>query len=308
MNKLSIVFVGTGGFGVETLESLASDNRFNILSVITGEDKEKGRGLEKSYSDIKACAIKNKLIIQQPKVLAEIKEKLIELKPDFLLVVSFGQIIKKDILEIPKIGTVNIHASLLPKYRGASPIQEAILNKETSTGITWMLMNEKMDEGAVITQKTLQISDEDTYETLSEKLAELSKKYTGETLLNFSMSKTSTPQENVKAIYCKKIKKDDGFIDLKKESAQQIIRKIRAYNIWPGCYIIWGKKRLKIIKVVSVEQKISSGKIELLDKRSFIIGTKTNAIKPLIVQPESKRKMTAEEFLRGQKTLPSFIA
>lgn len=300
MQQLSVIFIGTGGFGGSILNALASDQRFKIPFVITGQDKSSGRGLKTNFSPVKNAAIANKLIVQQPKSINELKQELIQAKPDYFLVVAYGEIIKKDILEIPLLGSVNIHASLLPKYRGASPIQEAILHGDSETGITWIKMNEKMDAGDVIKQITFEIESRDTYETLSEKLSDLAAKNTEEILIEFSQNKKSLKQNEDKACYCRKIKRQDGFIDLHKENAEKIMRKIRAYTPWPGCFMHLNGKRLKIIQAEIGEQKISSGEIRILDKKTLGLGTVKGTLLPLKVQPESKREMSIEEFLRGQ--------
>lgn len=301
MQQLSVIFIGTGGFGVPTLNILASDQRFNIPFVITGQDKSSGRGLKTNFSPVKNAAIANKLIVRQPKSINELKQDLIQAKPDYFLVVAYGEIIKKDILDIALFGSVNIHASLLPKYRGASPIQEAILHNDSETGITWIKMNEKMDAGEAIKQITFKIESEDTYETLSNALSDLAAKNTAQILIKFSQNKKSLKQNEDRTSYCRKIKRQDGFIDVYKQNAEEITRKIRAYTPWPGCWIFLNGKRLKIIQATIGEQKISSGEIRILDKKTLGLGTVKGTLLPLKVQPESKREMSIEEFLRGQR-------
>lgn len=303
MNPISVIFIGTGAFGVGTLQKLATDPNFHIPLVITGQDKTSGRGLKTVFSPVKEAALANKLIVQQPLSISELKQKLIQLKPDYLLVVAYGEIIKKEILDIPSVASVNIHASLLPKYRGASPIQEALLHGDSQTGITWIKMNSKMDTGDVIAQKSLGISGDDTFETLYKHLSDFAAQNTGEILTNFDRNRVSEPQNNQIATYCKKIQKNDGFIDVYKETATEILRKIRAYTPWPGCSILWNGKRLKITQAVMGEQKISTGMVHVVDGKVLAIGTLKGALLPLKVQPESKREMNIEEFLRGQKNI-----
>lgn len=301
MQQLSVIFIGTGGFGVPILNSLASDPRFKIPFVITVQDKASGRGLLTHFSPVKNVAILNKLIVQQPKSTNELKQYLIQSKPDYFLVVAYGEIIKKDILNIPSIASVNIHASLLPKYRGASPIQEAVLHGDNETGITWIKMNEKMDAGNIIKQITLEIKPEDIYETLSNSLSNLAAKNTAEVLIAFSQNRKLIKQNGALASYCRKIKRQDGFIDIHKEKAKEILRKIRAFSQWPGCWILFKGKRLKIVQAKIGEQKISSGEIKILDKKTLGLGTALGTVLPIKVQPESKREMNIDEFLRGQR-------
>ncbi len=299
MNPISVVFIGTGAFGVGTLQGLATDPCFHIPLVITGQDKAVGRGLKTAFSPVKEAAIANKLIVQLPLSIGELKQKLIQLNPDYLLVVAYGEIMTKEILDIPTIASVNIHASLLPKYRGASPIQESILHGDSETGITWIKMDSKMDTGDTIAQKSLKISEDDTFETLYKHLSDFAAQNTGEILTKFAKNRASEPQNNQVATYCKKIQKNDGFIDVYKGTALEILRKIRAYTPWPGCSILWNGKRLKITQAVIGEQKISTGMVQVVDGKILAIGTLKGALLPLEVQPESKRKMNIKEFLKG---------
>lgn len=306
MDNLSVIFIGTGEFGIPILKSLLKEN-IRIPFVITGTDKLAGRALKQAISPIKQIAVANKLIVHQPNSLSEMKQKLIQEKPDFLLVVSYGEIIKKDVLEIPKIASINIHASLLPKYRGASPIQEAILRGDRETGITWILMDEKMDEGDILAQRTIPIDLEDTKITLSEKLSQLAAQYTSRILIDFAKTRLSIPQDYMGASFCRKISKEDGRINFEKETAEEIIRKIKAYTPWPGAFFMLNGKRIKIIQASIGEQKISSGETVLVDRKFLAVGTQKGTIVIQKLQPESKREMTAGEFLRGQKEIPKKI-
>lgn len=304
MEKLSVIFVGTGEFGGKTLNSLARDARIRIPFVVTGLDKEAGRTLKVISSPIKEAAKLNKLIIQQPPRIAELKQKITQEKPDFLLVVSYGEIIDESVLKIPKFGAVNIHASLLPKYRGASPIQESILSGDAKTGVTWILMNKQLDSGNIIAKSEVDIWEKETYLTLSEKLAKISANETADVLISYSKNQKSTPQDASKATYCRKITKENGLIDTRRETAKEIERKIRAYLPWPGCYVMWNGKRLKIVQADTGEQNICSGEIKILNGKLLAWGTPKGTFLPLQVQPESKREMNIEEFLRGQKNIP----
>lgn len=304
MQSLSVIFIGTGEFGTSILESLVKDPRIHIPFVITGQDKPAGRNLKITSSPVKEAAIANKLIVHQPTRLVELKQKLIQEKPDFLFICAYGEILKKEILEIPKYGAVNIHGSLLPKYRGASPIQETILQGDKTAGVTWILMNEKMDNGNIIEAKEISVSPEDTAPSLSHKLAGLAAQNTARVLIDFSLTRVSLKQNENLASYCRKIKKDNGLLDFHQETAEFMLRKIRAYTPWPGCYILWNKKRLKIITAGKVEQKIGSGEVRVENEKALFIGAKEGCLAPLIVQPESKKPMGIAEFLRGRKKIP----
>ncbi len=307
MEPLSVIFVGTGDFGVDILEALLKDPKIRISFVITGLDKPSGRGLKTVFSDIKTLALKNKLIVHQPRRITEMKQKIIQEKPDFILVVAYGEIIKKDLLDIPQYGSVNVHASLLPKYRGASPVQEALLRGDGETGVTWILMNEKMDQGDIIAQRSLTIDARDTHLALSEKLSRLAATVCARVLIDYSKTHLSIPQNETQASLCKKILKDDGRINFGEETAEEIIQKIKAYTPWPGVFFVLNGKRIKITQALIGEQKISSGEVALENSKIMAIGTRKNALLPLRVQPESKREMSIEEFLRGQKEIPEKI-
>lgn len=301
MEKLSVIFVGTGAFGAGTLEALAADNRFSIPFVITAPDKQIGRGLKLTSTQIKKTALANKLVVHESTKVENLKQKIIQAKADFILVVAFGEIIPISVLKIPKKGSVNIHGSLLPKYRGASPIQESILCGDRETGLTWILMNEKMDAGDIIEQVKINILPDDTSEKLGEKLARLSLIKTGDILAEFALINKQKPQDQKLATYCHKISKKDGEIDLQRETAEEILRKIRAYAKWPGCYFWFNEKRIKIIQAHIGEQKISTGEIKIVDRKFLALGTKKGTLLLTRIQPESKREMNTEEFLRGYK-------
>lgn len=305
--SLSVIYIGTGEFGVSILMALTSDKRVKIPFVITGKDKPSGRHLKIHGSAIKETALKNKLIVHESGSIAELKQKIIQVNPDFLLVSSFGEIIPAEILALSKFGSVNIHPSLLPKYRGASPIQEALRNGDEITGVTWIFMTPKMDAGPIIEKKTFSVELSDNFETLSEKLSKLSASHTVDILIRFAETGAKIPQDEGSATYCKKIKKEDGFIDVIRESASEIVNKIRAYAQWPGCSILWNGKRLKIIQAMMSEQKISSGGVEVQEKRILALGTRKGAISLLRVQLEGKKEMGIEEFLRGQREIPRKI-
>ena len=306
MEKLKVVFAGTGSFGKETLEKLISDPNITIPLIITAPDKASGRKLKVLASAIKQTAIKNKLIVQQPERIEELLQKLIQLQPDILLVVAYGQLIPLEILNVPKIAAINIHASLLPKYRGASPIQEAILHGDRQTGITWIKMAEKLDAGDVIAQREVVLDEDDTYEDLSKKLSSVAANNTNTILAHYAHSPSKKKQDELKASFCRKIKKEDGKIDFTHEEAINIVRKIKAYTPWPGCYTMWNGKRLKILKATLVEQKNDSGKVIKIEK-AIIIGTLNGSLHPILVQPESKRAMSIEDFIQGQKDIPLFL-
>ena len=278
MKKQKIIFIGTSSFAITTLEELI-ENNYEILAVITAPDKPVGRKQEVIPSPVKEIALKYNLLILQPKKIAEIEKKIHELKPDLILVSSYGQMIPKSILDIPKKKSLNLHPSLLPKYRGASPIQTAILNGEKTTGITIMKIDEKMDHGPIIAQQETDIKPDDTYESLESRLSEEVTKLLIEILPRYFKNKIKPKiQDEDNATYTKILTRDDGRIDLK-ENVQKIERKVRAFYPWPGTWTEINNQRIKILKV-----KIKDGFLFLE-----------------LIQPAGKKPMTGEEFFRGHK-------
>ncbi|HUD08635.1 MAG TPA: methionyl-tRNA formyltransferase, partial [Candidatus Saccharimonadales bacterium] len=213
--NLKIIFFGTPKFAAVILKSLL-DNKFDMAAVFTQPDKKVGRKQEVAYSPVKDLAQKNKIEIFQPQSLREsgLSEAIKEIKPDLFVVAAYGKILPKDILEIPELGAVNIHTSLLPKYRGASPVQCAILSGAKKTGITLMKMNEKMDEGDILVQEKIKIGENDTTDTLMKKMAELGAKMITNFIPGWVEGKIKpVRQDHSKATYCKPVKRDDGKID-----------------------------------------------------------------------------------------------
>ncbi len=279
-NQLKIVFFGTPEFSVKPLEALVRAD-FNVVGVITAPDKPVGRRLVLTPSPAKIEAKKHNLPVFQPENKAELLEIVKNLKPDLAVVAAFGMIFTKEILEIPKYGFLNIHASLLPRWRGASPIQSAILADDEETGITIMLLNEKMDEGPILTNNKLQITNNITYKELEDKLAKLGGELLIETIPKWVNGEIKPQeQDHSKTTYCKKITKEDGLVDLNNEPPETIERKIRAFTPWPGAYTFIDGKRLIITQA------------ELAN----------NNLKIKAVKPEGKKEMSFVDFLRGNPT------
>jgi methionyl-tRNA formyltransferase len=283
-DKIKIIFIGTPEFGAIILEELVKNNYQPIL-VITNPDKLAGRKQVLTSPPVRLAAQKYKIPIEQPERIKNLELRIKNLKPDLVICAAYGQIISKEILEIPKYGCFNIHPSLLPKYRGPSPIQTAILNGDKKTGVTIMLMDEKMDHGPILAKRELKITNpksEITYQELHDKLAEIGAKLLIKTIPDWINGKIKPQTQNEKkATYTKIIKKEDGKIDWKKP-AQEIERQIRALNPWPGTFTFIKKRGKKIrIKICQAE----------LSKNNQLI------IKKL--QPESKKPMSFEDFKKG---------
>jgi len=281
-NKIRIIFIGTPEFGAIILEELVKNNYQPVL-VITNPDKPVGRKQVLTPPPVKLAAQKYKISIEQPEKIKNSKIKIQNLEPDLIITAAYGQIIPKEILKIPKYGCLNIHPSLLPKYRGPSPIQAAILNGDKETGVTIMLMDEKMDHGPILNQRELEFSILNfQFSKLHDRLADLGAKLLLETIPDWINGKIKPQtQDEKKATYTKIIKKEDGEINWKKP-AQEIERQIRAFNSWPGAFTFIQKKGKKIrIKICQAE----------LSKDNKLI------IKKL--QPEGKKPMSFEEFKKG---------
>ncbi|MEK7528850.1 MAG: methionyl-tRNA formyltransferase [Patescibacteria group bacterium] len=297
---ISIIFAGTPEFACRALEALIEDKRFSIDMVITQPDKPVGRNLKTTSCPVKQVATKNNILVQQPEKIASIKDKIESIKPDFIVVIAYGQILPQDILSIPRHGSVNVHGSILPKYRGASPIQEALRNGDSETGVSLQLMNKFLDQGDILEQFKLSIKDSDNYLLLSEKLSKLTAEKLPSVLVDFFEQKITTmKQDNSSATYCKKISKEDGLLDFNLEDAVSLVNKVRAFTPWPSCYTFLNKKRIKIVSATHSEQKINTGEWALTSPKQLGIGTKKGAFIPLILQPEGKKPMSAEEFVRG---------
>ena len=286
-NNHKIIFIGVSEFGVPILESLV-DNKYNIVSVITFPDKPIGRKKEIDFTPIKKTAQEYNLPVLQPEKISEIEYDIKKLQPDLFIVASYGKIIPKKILDIPFLGCLNIHPSLLPKYRGPSPIQTAILNGDKKTGITIMLMDEKIDHGPILFQEEMDINLDDNYKDLEKKLSQRSGLILVNILPQYFNNKIKAKKQNEsEATYTKILSREQGEIDFKK-SAQEIERKIKAFYPWPGTWFFLNKKRIKIIKAKATDKK---EKTSLKTGRSFLSLE--------IVQPEGKKPMTGEEFFRG---------
>ncbi|MFA5047654.1 MAG: methionyl-tRNA formyltransferase [Patescibacteria group bacterium] len=306
INQLKIVFVGTPEFAVPYLDSLLDDERFKVMGVITQPDKPVGRKQELIPTPIKQLAEKKGLKIWQSENVKKDETLVRELKLldlDLLVVVAFGQIIPQTILAIARYGNINVHPSLLPKYRGASPIQSAILAGEKKTGLSIMLMDEKMDHGPILSQQEVLLTGEETNESLHRRLAEIGKEILKETIIKFVAGEIKPQEQNHdETSFCATISKDDARIDWAK-SAREIKRKIHAFYSWPATWTTWNDKRLKIFPPVEIdEQNIASGSVVCNDGRLIIgCGEKSLIIKKL--QLEGKKEMSGEDFLRGYKEI-----
>jgi methionyl-tRNA formyltransferase len=298
--------MGTPDFAVPALEKLI-DGGYEVAVVYTQPDKAAGRGRVVEEPPVKKAALRHNLTVLQPENFksAETKRQLLELKPDTIVVAAFGQILPRSVLEIPAFGCINIHPSLLPKYRGVAPVPAAILNGEEFTGVSIMLMDKGIDTGPVLTSVHVPVLQQDTTETLMQKLANTSAQLLLDTLPGW-FRKEITPQlqNNGEATYTKMLTKEAGEIDWKLP-AVQIWRQVRAYQPWPGSYTRWQGKQLKILEAVPLTGEVTgeAGTVLNVNKNEAAFGVVTgNGILGVKkVQMEGKKAVTADEFLRGQR-------
>lgn len=292
--------MGTPDFSVPALEKIASEHE--VVAVVTQKDKPKGRGQSLSYTPVKESALKLNIPILQPDKVKEdsFVEELRALNPDVIVVIAFGQILSKEILEMPKYGCVNVHASLLPKYRGAAPIQWAVIDGEEKSGVCTMKMDEGLDTGDIIDVEEVTLDPKETGGSLFDKLAELGGELILKTLQNLEFGNAQfIKQDDSKSTYAKKMTKDLGHIDFTKD-AVSIERLIRGLNPWPSAFTYLDGKVMKIWDADVVEQSGEPGTVISEDKDSFVIATGDKALKVNELQLEGKKRMKASDFLNGR--------
>lgn len=295
-----IIFFGTPEFAVPSLKALISRGE-KILLVVTQPDKPKGRGKNLQAPEIKKVALQYELPLCQPEKIKDDNfiKKLKSLNPEFAIVVAYGKILPKEILEIPKHGCINLHASLLPKYRGAAPIQWALINGEKITGVTTMIIDEGLDTGPILLQKEISINDEDNAETLSEKLSVVGAELIIETIDKMRKGIITPEPQTGEITYAPQLKKDDGKINWN-NSAKKIFNLVRGTYPWPCAYSFLKDERVKIIKTEVLEGNAAPGLI-IKAKNELIVGTQEGLLRILLIQPEGKKIMTAKEFISGRK-------
>ena len=298
-----LVFCGTPGFAVPTLEKLVKAG-FNARLVLTQPDRPKGRGLGLVASPVKQSAEKLGLPIYQPEKIKqneELRARLGAIRPDAIIVVGYGRIIPPWMLELPPLGNINLHASLLPKYRGAAPIQWAIANGETVTGVTTMRIDEGLDTGDILLQQKQTISDEDTSETLSPKLAATGADLILETLRGLQAG-TIHPQrqDNASATLAPILKKEDGRIDFNR-SAQEIYNRLRGFQPWPGAFTAFRGKGLNVTAIKLASEQVPLAELLVRNGQLFVGCGNDSAIELMEVQPEGKKRMAARDFVQGYR-------
>jgi len=296
---MDLIFLGTPTFAVPTLERIAGAGH-RVLAVFTQPDRPKGRGGQLSQSPVKEAALRLGLQVYQPERIkhASAVEQLKEMKPDAMIVVGYGQIIPRAIIDIPRLGIINVHASLLPQYRGAAPIQWAIANGETRTGVTTMKIDAGLDTGDMLLKWETQIEPEEDALELGARLATA-----GAELLEETLRRNPAPvkQDPAEATYAPILKKEDGLIDWN-WPASKIFNRARGFIPWPGVYSFFRGQLFYIWKArVSLEPSSGEpGRMIHQQKRLFIICGKATTLEPIEVQVEGRKRMSAEAFLNGQ--------
>ncbi len=300
---MKIIFMGTPDFSVGTLEALIEAGHEVVLAV-TQPDKPKGRGKEMQFTPVKACAVAHDIPVYQPRKVreAECIEVLASYNADIMVVIAFGQILPKEILELTPYGCINVHASLLPKYRGAAPMQWAIIDGEPVTGITTMQMDVGLDTGDMLLKNEVVIEADDTFGTLHDKMAAAGAQLCVETLVGLEAKTiTAEKQGEMTTDYAKMIHKQMGNIDWH-DDAVHIERLVRGLNPWPSAYTTWNDKAMKIWVAKVDEDRCTDaipGTIIAVEKDSFTVQTGKGCLQVYELQIPGKKRMDAGAFLRG---------
>jgi methionyl-tRNA formyltransferase len=321
---MRLIFMGTPHFAVPALQALAEARMpghlfaegIDIVAVITRPDKPSGRGQGVLFSPVKEHALALGLPVWQPGPLRrpENLEELQRLAPDIIVVAAFGQILRREVLDLPRFGCINVHASLLPRHRGASPITAAILAGDTEAGVTIMKMDEGLDTGPMLAQRAIPLTSDETTGTLTEKLSHLGAALLVETLPHWCAGELAPqPQDEMQATHTTLLKKEDGVINWQLP-AEVIARQVRAYKPWPGTSTTWRGKMLKIQQATALEPALETfgetdepvGNVShrsIGTGRAFVVRCGQGFLRLEVIQLEGKRAMSADEFIRGQPAI-----
>lgn len=305
MEKISVIFFGTHRFATAILKGLLDSPIIQVNSVVTQPDKPVGRRYELKASPVKELAVLLGLPILEPESLKNFEP---ENKPyDIFIVAQYGKLIPAHLLQMPKYGTINVHTSLLPKYRGASPIQSAILHGDTKTGVTIMLMDEGLDTGPLLSQKEIEIKEHDMYADVEAKLSAISGKLLLETILGYIHGTiTARQQMDTNATLCKKITKEEGQIYWNTDT-KDIYDRYRAFSPWPGVWTRVNGKRLKLITMLPhTDMNLPYSKMTFINDKIYI-GTRDGSMELIELQLEGKNKMSAAEFTHGYASLKNTV-
>ena len=310
MTPLRIIFMGTAELSCDSLRALMESPGCQIVAVVTQPDRPKGRELKLQPSPVKVLAVQANFPVLQPERARDevFLGALRELRPDLIAVAAYGQILPQSLLDLPRFGCLNVHTSLLPRYRGAAPIQWAILNGDGETGVTIMKMDAGLDTGAILSQAKTPILPEDNSETLHDRLARLGAELLLRTIPEYVAGRIPSVAQPADGVsYASKIKKQDGHIDWTRP-ARTIWNRVRGLTPWPGAFsYLPGQPHphlLKIWHAAVVERSGSAGEILQADKTGIMVGCGHDALRILTLQREGGRRLSAQEFLAGHPLLP----
>ena len=308
---MPLVFCGTPSFAVPTLERLVEAGH-SVPLVVTQPDRPRGRGMEVAVSPVKDAALRLGIAVVQPATIknnVEFRDQLAAIGPDAIIVVGYGRIIPQWMIDLPRLGNLNLHASLLPKYRGAAPIQWAIANGESVTGVTTMRIDAGLDTGDILMQREISIAAEDTAETLGPKLAPIGADLMVETLRGLENGRVRpTPQDHSQATLAPILKKEDGRVDFSR-SANDLFNRLRGFQPWPGAFTIFKSRTLQVHRAQPLQHavRLTPGEVAVEGVR-LLVGCGKNkdkdtdtALELIEIQLEGKRRMTAQEFINGYR-------
>ena len=308
LTLMILVFCGTPRFAVPTLEKLVEGGH-SVPLVVTQPDRPRGRGMELTISPVKGSAVRLGIQVIQPgkiKNNEEFRQQLSELRPDAIIVVGYGRIIPQWMIDLPRFGNLNLHASLLPKYRGAAPIQWAIAQGESVTGATTMRIDAGIDTGDILMQRELPIAADDTAETLGPKLAIIGAGLMVETLRGLESAQIrSTPQDHAKASLAPILTKEDGRIDFQR-TATEIFNRLRGFQPWPGGHTLFRERQLQVHRAHPVDQsvRLAPGQISVESTRLLAGCGSATTLEVIELQLEGKRRMSARDFINGYQPQP----
>ena len=295
---MRIVFMGTPDFAVPCLKALIDDGN-EIPAVFTQPDKPKGRGYAMTPPPVKVCALEHDIPVFQPNTLrdGEALGIMSELEPDMIVVVAYGKILPKEILELPRLGCVNVHASLLPEYRGAAPIQWAVLDGKKKTGVTAMLMDVGLDTGDMLMKAELEIGENETADELHDRLSELGAELIVRTVHSAQEGRlVREKQDDSRSTYASMLTKEMSVIDFSRP-ASEVHNKVRGLNSWPGASAVFGGKRIKIHRTLVRSEKGEPGQV--LSLEPLVVACGEGSVELKEVQPEGKKRMSAAAFVNG---------
>jgi len=303
-DPLSVVFMGTPDFAIPTLKKLIDNDRFNLKAVVTQPDRQKGRGKKLAIPPVKKLALDNEITVFQPEKVREQEtvDAIKSLEPDYLVVVAYGQILPLSLLAIPKLAPVNLHASLLPKYRGAAPIHRAFVDGETITGVCAMMMEEGLDTGDLLACRKTEITNDDTVGRLHDRLAAIGAALMAESLIDYSEgSITPRKQDGALATYAKKLDKSEFKIEWG-QTSDQVSRRIRGLSPFPGAATTFKNETVKPLfaKALSGNSDDAPGVIQLITKKGIVVSCGVGSVLITEIKPEGKRAMEAHAFTLGR--------